>query len=421
MNIDPRIEGLLNALNPVVAERESDLVSHSDAIWMNIVSQHDREVHGVRSMPLRVSTSRYVPSRQSGIRVLASMAAAAVALVGVLVGTTPSNAIAAELQTAAHNDAVAANLPHLLPGQYYYQESKAMFVCLIGSPSQGANDTPITYISTGAVANWTDINGKGQTTISPATVLNNGSHFATADDLARWIAADKPFVPCALGDARNKLDGNKANANPTSAGGFVATFSGYLGFGFVLTSTATNTLTRDGANINALPSDVASLSQLLANGQISTNGSLATSPQSCPLSDGTTASTGCSFAEQLAIIEQLLQMPDASAKLGAALYGVMSNMPGAFTLGTVKNAYGIVGNTVVVPTSATTQFEAVIDPITGALLSVTAQIANSSDPKSFTPEGTISFGPVTVVTGMTAPSSSTAVTPTTHASSVGSR
>jgi hypothetical protein len=234
--------------------------------------------------------------------------------------------------------------------------------------------------------------------ITPSAIGAGGSHFATPADEARWIALGKPFIPCALSDSSNRLGGNPANANHQSAyGGFAATVSGYSGFGLSLASASQTSLLNATTSINNLPQSAAAISTLLTNGQIGADGSLSPSPQVCPVLDGSgSAALGCTPSEQLSILVQLLQLPDASAKLGSVLYQVLENLPGAKLVGSVTTADGSAGTAVLVPSGANMAFQVVIDPTSGALLSCSELLTSNGVTSTI---GLISYGPVQIAQG----------------------
>jgi hypothetical protein len=83
-------------------------------------------------------------------------------------------------------------------------------------------------------------------------------------------------------------------------------------------------------------------------------------------------------------------LPDASAKLGSALYQVAAGLPGTSLIGTVTTPLGATGTALSVPLSTTETLELVIDPTTGALLEASALSGGSS-------LASISYGPIAVV------------------------
>jgi hypothetical protein len=150
-------------------------------------------------------------------------------------------------------------------------------------------------------------------------------------------------------------------------------------------------------NVNNLPTNAAAISNLLASGQINADGSVSSVPQACPVLDGSSVtSAGCTPSEELSVVEQLLQLPDASAKLGAVLYQVLESLPSASLVGTVRTVNGSVGTAVQVPQGSNETFQVVLDPTTGALLSC-SEFSTSNGIS--TQIGSINYGPVQVVQG----------------------
>ena len=152
---------------------------------------------------------------------------------------------------------------------------------------------------------------------------------------------------------------------------------------------------------------------MLANGEISANGTVSPTPQVCPTSNGQ-GGVGCGTFEQLQIIERLLQLPDASAKFGSVLYQVMAQMPGATLVGSAADPSGRIGEGVVIPVAQSEQLEVILDSATGALLSCTVLIADNSgaalttpSTSGYSPMAQVTFGPISVVQGVgTTPGSS---------------
>lgn len=363
---------------------------------------------------------------------LASVGAAIVIVIGLLPGTpSPSAAGAtATLHKAALADASSALLPSLAAGQYYYQEAQVTMDCTFASGSSPL----IRYVSEGTIESWSSPNNAGQIVITPAPVGQDGSHFATSADESAWEAAGKPFAPCALASPSNTLIGNPANADTQgSLGGYSATVSGYSAFGVILgdakvatpievngspsliLSGGQNSAVPDSANVANLPSDVAQLVSMLAGGEINADGSVSTTPQPCPVNSQPGAGIGCDTNQQLALIKELLQLPDASAKFGSVLYQVLAKMPGATVATDSSDSFGNTGTSVTVSvtvgTTTTGGFRVLIDPTTGTLLSSTdllrAGYGIGTSATLLPPDASISYGAVSVVSGVgVVPSSS---------------
>jgi hypothetical protein len=269
-----------------------------------------------------------------------------------------------------------------------------------------AGEAPLTYIAYGTMQSWTTTQGTGEVVITPSSVDGGGSHFATPNDEARWVALGKPFIPCALVSSTNQLSGNSANLNNEgSLGGYSSSVSGYGGFGLSLALASRTNLLSATTNVNNLPASPAAISNLLANGQIGTDGSETTTPQVCPILDGSNgAAEGCTPSEQLDIIEQLIQLPDASAKLGAVLYQVLAELPGAELLSPVASLNGAGEAIVQVPQGTDESFEAALNPMSGALVSCAELLTQNG---TTTSEGSVSYGTVQVVQGEGSTQSST--------------
>jgi hypothetical protein len=162
-----------------------------------------------------------------------------------------------------------------------------------------------------------------------------------------------------------------------------------------------------GNNLLALPDDVSQIKAMLANGEINPDGSVSTSPQVCPMDAAPGATSGCDTNQQLVLIEQLLRWPEASAKLGSVLYQVLEQMPGATVATNTTDSVGNTGTALTVPVggsaNATVEFQIVIAPATGALLSSTELSntnVNGTTSATYSPETSLSYGPVDVVNGL---------------------
>lgn len=406
------LEELLRALDPLTEELDQENARHRDAVWSRVVAEQ---------LPARSRTRR---RRVIGASSLATVGAAVALVIGFLPGTAPLGAAAATLHRAALADASSASLPTLADGQYFYQKAQVTMTCEFSSASSTGSDPWITYVSNGTMQSWTSSGGNGRIVITPMPVNEGGSHFATAADESKWISEGKPFVPCALANASNQLGGNPANLNQQSTyGGFAYSVSGFGGFGFVLgaAKVATpvsvngspvslvigagqNQILSQGANITNLPKDVGQIASMLANGEINTDGSVSSTPQACPADLAANAAPGCDTNQQLALIEQLLQLPEASAKFGSVLYDVLAQMPGATVATNITDTFGNIGSTVTVPVggsvTSTSEFQVVLNPASGALLSSTALSrigVDGTTRATYSPEAAISYGPIAVV------------------------
>jgi hypothetical protein len=380
------IEELLRAIDPSI-EMEEVTESRQDEIWSNIIEQL------TESLPRQARRVR----RLWSVGTFGGAIAVTVTLLTTL-GSAPTSAVAATLQAAATAGTHLAVLPTLSPGQFYYQASQVSLVCQVTSPQMRAGESPLTYVANGTVESWTANDGSGKVVVSPSAVGTDGSHFATSAERARWVALGKPFIPCALGDASNQLGGNQANANSQSNyGGYATTVSGYAGFGLSLASTPLTSLLASASGIDNFPQNPSQISTLLASGQINVDGSISPTSQVCPILDGSNVGTsGCDPYEQLAILEQLLQVPNASAKLGSVLYQVLETLPSAKLAGSVTDASGLTGTAVQVSLNPGETFQAVIDPTTGALQSCSEFLTTSGATSTI---GSINYGPVEIAQG----------------------
>ncbi len=378
------LEELLRAIDPASENQPSD--AEIDAIWLQVRDQ-------IEMPPVRVRrrARRYWGASLSGV------VAVAVTLVIALSGT-PTSALAATLKAAANQSAPQAAFPPLGPGQYYFQQSSISLTCQVSSPAMSSGEAPLTYVADGTVQSWTASDGSGRVVITPTPVDAGGSHFISPSDEARWIALGRPFIPCALSNSSNQLGGNPANTNSASSyGGYASTVSGYSGFGMTLASSPQTTLVLSSANVNNLPQSPAGILALLAAGRLGVDGSVSATSGACPISDGTsTSSVGCSASEQLTILEQLLQLPDASAKLGSALYQVVENLPGATLVGPVTLSSGATGTEVQVSLSPNETFQVVLDPSNGHLVSCAELITANGVTSQI---GSIDYGPVVIAQG----------------------
>ena len=378
------LEELLRAIDPASENQPSD--DGIDAMWLQIRDQ-------IEMPPVRVRrrARRYWGASLSGA------VAVAVTLVIALSGP-PTSALAATLKAAANQSAPQAAFPPLGPGQYYFQQSSISLTCQVSSPAMSPGAAPLTYVADGTVQSWTASDGSGRVVITPTPVDAGGSHFISPSDEVRWIALGRPFIPCALSNSSNQLGGNPANTNSASSyGGYASTVSGYSGFGMTLASSPQTTLVLSSANVNNLPQSPAGILALLAAGRLGVDGSVSATSGACPISDGTsTSSVGCSASEQLTILEQLLQLPDASAKLGSALYQVVENLPGATLVGPVTLSSGATGTEVQVSLSPNETFQVVLDPSNGHLVSCAELITANGVTSQI---GSIDYGPVVIAQG----------------------
>ena len=377
-------EELLRAIDPANEDQFDDGVM--DALWLQIRDRIDEP-----------SVRAHSRSRLYWGASLSGVVAVAMTLVIALSGM-PTSALAATLKAAASQSAPQAAFPPLGPGQYYFQQSTISLTCQVSSPAMSPGEAPLTYVADGTMQSWTAGDGSGRVVITPTPVDAGGSHFISPSDEARWITLGRPFIPCALSDSSNQLGGNPTNNNSASSyGGYASTVSGYSGFGMTLASSPQKTLVSSSANVNNLPQSPAGILALLAAGRLGVDGTVNAASGACPISDGTnTSSVGCSPSEQLAILEQLLQLPDASAKLGSALYQVTENLPGVTLVGPVALSSGATGTAVQVSLNPNETFQVVLNPSTGDLVSCAELVTTKG---VTTKVGSIDYGPVVIAKG----------------------
>jgi hypothetical protein len=346
------------------------------------------------------------------------VSAATALIIGLLPGSTPVNAAATTLHRAALDDATAAALPTLAAGQYYYQETHITLTCTFAG-MEGMTWGPwVTYVADATMQSWTSPNGPGQSDIAGTPINQDGSHFATTADEANWVVEGKPFVPCAF-QGPPVLPSNSTSTSPTMqpAPAESESIEGFDGFGFMLPAqagTPAPTIGLEGgmesqmlANaLLALPNNVSEIQSMLSNGEINPDGSVSATPQVCPMDAAPNAAPGCGIAQQLTMIEQLLRWPEASAKLGSVLYQVLEQMPGATVTTNATDSFGNTGTALTVPVDGTSdasgEFQVLIDPTTGALLSSTELNSNAYDATSdaYSPAAALSYGPVVVANGL---------------------
>lgn len=380
-------EALRNVLDHTTTAELDVAYAREDAIWSTILERSTRSKHRRRWQ-------------------LIGSSAFAVVLAGGLIGglvpaMTTSSAAATLLHRVAALDAPSANLPALGSGDYYYQSSSVQMFCGFSGPSSPSDpiQPPILYVVTGVRNTWTgDSGGKVDVVVNPTGV--GGSNFATPADEAQWVAEGKPENAC-----------NPDGSSTGKPGGL--SFYGGFGFAFQVNSSQQ---TDAGEAINQLPTDPNTLGQMLAEGEINQNAATSATPQVCPLvliapgasvqppqpiaPAGTPA--GCSPIQETQLIVALLQLPDASAKLGSTLYSLLAQMPQATLAGT-SNVEGVNGSVVSLPLGANETLSVVIDATTGTLLQCTVTFLNQTDANTGTiipMSDVITYGSISVVHGI---------------------
>jgi hypothetical protein len=239
------------------------------------------------------------------------------------------------------------------PGEYYYTELGGQ--ASVGSSSLVAGGPTVTSYQADTVQTWVAPNGSGRR----VTTTDPTPRFFTAQARAAWVAAGGSLLPL-------------FPAPPPTVQLF--------GAGYAFTN---NPIIRV-FNISHLPTDVATLTTLIAQGRTDPQGSIQTGlkglgpASNCPTKD-------CVVFERVAV---LLQGPDIGATPArrAALFKVMAHVPGVTLLGSVADPMGRKGTgvelvqripahpvtcnkvTSLQPASKTVE-EVVIDPRTATLLS----------------------------------------------------
>jgi hypothetical protein len=372
------LDEMIGSLDPVSAEMSIDIERRRDDVW--------RSIGTTMTTP---STRRRRP-RVIVAGSIVTVCAAAALVIGLLPGAAPRSAAATTLARVAQRDAGSADLPPLSAGQYYYQSSFVSQTCAFAGEATTSDPSPqwIDFVTTGTRETWTASDGSGDVRLSPNPTGVDGSGFATPQDQATWTAEGQPDNLC---DQANPVN------TATPLGGSLA---GYDGFGYLLTTAASAQLTA-GTSVNNLPTDASTLAQMMAEGEINVDGSVAASPQPCPFGLSNSSPIGCSAAEQAELIIRLLQLPDASAKLGSALFSILSQLPGSEVVGPATNAYGQVGTEITEPLGEYELLSVVMNTTSGALLEteVTSTPASSSLPDSVPLDVKVSYGTIEVVNG----------------------
>jgi hypothetical protein len=385
-------------------ERDQDealrsLLDNTKSVEVDVASTRE---DAIWSTVLERSTQRSKHRRRWQV---VGSSAFAVALTGGLVGgllpaITASSAAATLLHKAAALDASSANLPALGSGDYYYESSSVQMFCSFNGSSTPSDPIPpsILYIATGNRNTWTsDVGGVADVVVNPTGV--GGSNFASPADKAQWVAEGEPENAC-----------NPDGSSTGKPGGF----SYYGGFGFAFQANSSQQ-SDAGEAINQLPANASTLGQMLASGEINQNGTTSSTPQVCPWVMNAPGAaiqptqpnapagtpTGCSPTQETQLIVALLQLPDASAKLGSTLYTLLAQMPQAALAG-ATTVNGVEGSVVTLPLGANETLSVVIDPTTGTLLQCTVTFLNQMDVetgKDVPMSDVITYGSISVVHG----------------------
>jgi hypothetical protein len=408
---DTNLEELLRSIDPLSEDIHRQHSQHRNDVWALVVDQ--------------VSPSRRrARHRLIVLGSLASAGAATALVVGLMPVGSPLSATAATLHRAALDDSSAATLPALGAGQYYYQATEITLTCSFAGMTSTGWGPWVTYVADATMQSWTSPNATGKIVITPTAIDEGGSHFATPSDETNWVAEGKPFIPCAFQGPPDLPNSTITGASPSLSAvpAEPESIESFNGFGFMLPAQNTTPPSPDslgaGApvaanSLLALPDDVSQIQAMLANGEINPDGSVSTTPQVCPMDAAAGAAPGCNTDQELTLIEQLLRWPEASAKLGAVLYQVLEQMPGATVATNTTDTFGNTGSTLTVPEGGSAnrseEFQVLINPSSGALLSST--LLGNTNPDgttnaTYTPGAALSYGPVDVVNGVgTIPSS----------------
>jgi hypothetical protein len=379
------IEGLRAALDPNSTASRNATDRKEEEIWSKILG---------RSAAMERSHHRRRTLIGSGVVVVAVAASLAI-------GTLPSgrSAAAAVLSNAYEHVGDRVNMPALADGEYYYQSSNVQMYCGFSEASSTSDPIPpiIDYVTTGVRQSWIGNNGMGEVTLIANPTGVGGSRFATPEDQALWLSEGRPNNPC-----------NPADPDNGALSGGMEFFGG---FGYMFQESASQQ-TDAGDAINALPSSVATLSQMLSAGEINADATTSASPQACPLvlfapgadiqpsQPPSNGPTGCTPMQQVGLVLALLQLPDASTKLSADLYQLLSQLPGATLKGTTQ-VEGVSGTQVQVPLGEGETVGVVIDPTSGALLECSVEMTESNaDGTGLPVEDVVTYGQIAVVQGL---------------------
>jgi hypothetical protein len=312
---------------------------------------------------------------------LATLATAALIIAGSVGGITfglwpgsptgQGSAAASVLTKAAHEIATQPGLPALRVGQYYYVRRVTLNQCTFPVYGTGGHVTTVTYLDAHTTQLWVAANNSGEERITS----DPGGHFLTSQDRAAWRAGGSP----SLFNCNSDVDAHI----PPNSGGLIS----------IPTS---------------LPTDSSKLGTLIGAGRVNTRGDVSANAKHCPVHsvDGSSEVPPgdlCSVADQFLIAADLLFYPDGQAKLGAALYRVLAQLPGVIVIGSRTDTLGRSGTAIEDPSSGQVF---VIDPTTGVLLEeqilATSQNASQGVSGTFrvrpgTELSTATLGPVSVV------------------------
>jgi hypothetical protein len=363
-----KIEELLRALDPLTEELDHRNARRCDVVWAEVLAHN---------APRRSRTRRW---RLIGVSSMATAAAAVALMIGLLPGTAPPGAAAAQLRNAATTNAELAALPALGSGQYYYQSSLDEMVCDFSLLPEGY-DAVVHYVIGATVQSWTDGNGQGASKLTYLPVGKGGTGWQTPYDEEIYKKAGSPTNLC------TSKTGQSGGSSAVVQDGQV------LSAGLPAGTITTSRLVRHQSIVN-LPTDAAEIAALLANGQWNpTTLSVSPTPGPCPIAGSTTS--GCDTVRQLELLDAMLILPNTSAQLSTVLYQVLSQMPGV-TSTPSSTDLGISGTKFSAPGSP---LSIVVDRTSGTLLSTELDGLSPYVHDAVVPV-TTNFGPVVVVDGV---------------------
>jgi hypothetical protein len=365
MSPDTNIEEMLRALDPLTEELDQRNARRRDVVWAAVLTHE---------APRRNRTRRW---RLIGVSSMATAAAAIALVIGLLPGTAPLGAAAAQLRDAATTNAELAALPVLGHGQYYYQSSLDEMVCDFSLLPEGY-DAVVHYVIGATVQSWTDVSGQGVSKLSYLPVGQGGTGWQTPYDEEMYKKAGSPTNLCTS---------QTAQSGGTSA---VVQDGQVLSTGLPAGTITTSKLVGHQSIAN-LPTDAAQIAALLANGQWNpTTLSVSPTPGPCPIAGSTTS--GCDTVRQLELLDTMMMLPNTSVQLSSVLYQVLSQMPGV-TSTPYTTDLGISGTKFSAPGSP---LSIVVDRSSGTLLSTELDGLSPYVHDAVVPV-TTNFGPVVVV------------------------
>jgi hypothetical protein len=307
-------------------------------------------------------------SRRSTVAALGAVAAAvtvAVVLLAVSSSTQVAPASAAlVLIKAAQAAAVQTVPPPLGPGQYYYEKTVVLLNCSFGwNDNLSEESAQAVYLTPSASQFWTASDGSG----SVKSSAQGPGHFQTSAEQTAWAKSGAPnecIEPASTTHYQPSIDREPG--------------------------------------LPSLPSNPSALAALIAAGRVSDAGQVTSDTGRCPSQNGEAPQIfapgqACSVAAQFDIVNNLLELPEASNKLGPVLYRILAQLPGVEVIGTRTDALGRTGTAIEDPNSGDV---VVLNATTGTLLEIetlsTAKLAVVGVPTGSVLDST-TFGGVSVV------------------------